>query len=54
MDSAVAPLPEDRVKDASVLKCVGSTLRGLWFYVEKERLGCSFLPALFSLRFILT
>lgn len=44
MDSAVTPLPEDRVKDASVFEICG---------IKKKKLGFAFLPALCSVRFTL-
>jgi hypothetical protein len=52
MDSAVVPLPEDRVKGASVFEICGIDLRGLYFFVEKKRLGFAFSPALCSVQFI--
>ena len=54
MDSAVAPLPEDRVKDASVFEICGIELAGLYFFVEEKRLGFAFSPAQCFVPFILS
>ena len=54
MDSAVASLPQDRVKDASVFEICGIELAGLYFFVEEKRLGFAFSPAQCFVPFILS
>jgi len=53
MDSAVAPLSEDRVKDASVFEICGIDLAGPLFLRGEEKAWFAFLPAQCSVQFIL-